>query len=182
MERLSREFDLTIKWLAYPLHPNTPNQGASLEELFAGRGLDIPAVMTKLEGVARKLELPFGKRTMTYNSRPAQELGKWAEDMGRGHEFHMAAFRAYFVEGQNLAATKVLHRLLTDLGLDPDQGLKALEQGDYSQAVDQDWDYSLQCGIKAVPTFMAGGERLVGSKPYVELAALVSEAGAMPKA
>ena len=49
-----------------------------MENLFAGRPVDIPGMLTRLRQVARELDLPFGDRTMTYNSRLAQELGKWA--------------------------------------------------------------------------------------------------------
>jgi predicted DsbA family dithiol-disulfide isomerase len=40
---------------------------------------------------------------MTYNSRLAQELGKWVETRGKGDQYHDAVFQAYFVDGKNLA-------------------------------------------------------------------------------
>ena len=74
-DRLRQEFDLEIEWSVYPLHPEVPDEGMSLYDLFYGR-IDIDSVLARLEGIAAELELPFGKRTMTYNSRKAQELGK----------------------------------------------------------------------------------------------------------
>ncbi len=59
-----------------------PDEGRSLEDLFAGQPVDIDQVMARLKAVARELGLPFGDRAMTYNSRLAQELGHWAETEG----------------------------------------------------------------------------------------------------
>jgi len=79
-----------------------------MEELFADRNIDIPSAMARLKKVARELDLPWGERKKTYNSRLAQELGKWAETKGKGNEYHDAVFRAYFVDGRNIAKTDVL--------------------------------------------------------------------------
>ena len=59
-------------------------EGRSLEDLFRGQPVDIPEILARLKSVARAEGLPFGNREMTYNSRPAQELGKWAESRGEG--------------------------------------------------------------------------------------------------
>ena len=68
---------MSIKWVQFPLHPETPQEGLSLEELFAGRDLDIPAIQEHLKELMRLEGLPYGNRTHTYNSRLAQELSKW---------------------------------------------------------------------------------------------------------
>jgi len=43
-------------------------------------------MMVRLKNAADAEGLPWGTRKMTYNSRLAQELGKWAEEKGRGDE------------------------------------------------------------------------------------------------
>ena len=53
--------------------------------------------------------LPFNaERNMSYNSRLAQELSKWAEEKGKGDEIHDAFFRAYFVDVKNIGKVDVL--------------------------------------------------------------------------
>jgi predicted DsbA family dithiol-disulfide isomerase len=44
-----------------------------------------------LKRLERKTDGPI-KRKKTYNSRLAQELGKWAETKGKGDEYHDAVF------------------------------------------------------------------------------------------
>jgi predicted DsbA family dithiol-disulfide isomerase len=74
--------------------------------------------MEHLKKVAAELRLPWGMRTRTYNSRRAQELGKWAEALGKGDEFHQAVFQAYFVHGRNIADISVLKGIAGTIGLD----------------------------------------------------------------
>jgi predicted DsbA family dithiol-disulfide isomerase len=153
------------------LHPETPEEGRTLEELFAGRDFDIPSMLDHLKRVAADCGLPFGMRSRTYNSRRAQELGKWAESLGKGEEFHLAAFKAYFADGLNIAEIPVLVELAESVGLKGAE--EVLSKGAFKEAVDDDWKYSRDCGITAVPTFIANGRRLVGAQPYNVLEELI---------
>ena len=155
---------IDVQWTAFPLHPETPLEGRTLEELFAGRGFDIPAMLARLKATADELELPFGERSMTYNSRRAQEMGKWAEDMGRGEPFHLAVFRAYFARGRNIARPDVLKAVAEAAGLDGAEALRVLESGKYTLAVDEDWHRSRQLNVTAVPTFRIDGRMLTGAQ------------------
>jgi len=170
--------DLTIRWTAFPLHPETPDEGRSLDELFAGRGVDIPAVLARLKRTADDLGLPFTERSMTYNSRRAQELGKWAEAESRGETFHRLVFEAYFAHGRNIGHLEVLIELAAAAGLDPQEARMVLTQSRYQSAVDADWQRSRDLGITAVPTFQIQGRRLVGAHPYEALRDLALAAGA----
>ena len=169
IEEVKKNFLIEVRWRAFPLHPETPEEGVTLEELFAGRNVDISAVLARLKRVAGELRLPWGERKKTYNSRLAQELGKWAETQGKGDAFHDGAFRAYFVEGWNLAKKDVLIRLAASVGLDEKGAREVLETRRFKEFVDEDWRLSRQWGITAVPTFVTDGAGLVGSQPYEKL-------------
>ena len=169
---MKTEFEIDVHWVAFPLHPETPEEGRSLEDLFAGRPVDIPAMLDRLRRTAADLDLPFGGRIMTYNSRRAQELGKWAEEKGRGDAFHHAAFHAYFAEGKNIAGMDVLMELAEKVGLSGETARQILEEGLYRAAVDADWKRSRELGVTAVPTFILDGRRLVGAQPYEALVKL----------
>lgn len=178
VDNLARRYRFSVRWRAFPLHPETPTEGRSLEDLFQGRGITVDQVMARLKRAAHDLGLPLGDRTTTYNSRLAQEVGKWAEDRGRGEEFHMAAFRAYFVDGLNLALTEVLTDLAESVGLDGREAGRVIDQRSYRGAVDADWEKAAALQVKAVPTLMAGGQRLVGMPPEPQLEAMLIQAGA----
>ena len=174
---MESEFQIAVTWTAFPLHPETPHEGRTLEDLFAGQPVDIPAMLARLKQVARELGLPFGDRPMTYNSRLAQELGKWAEEQGRGDAFHMAVFGAYFEHGENIAIPAVLLRLCEDVGLEAAAAREALDRRTCREAVDRDWQRSRRMGITAVPTFVIDGRRLVGAQSYAALASMLVSAG-----
>ena len=146
----------------------------TLKELFAGRDVNIPAMHKRLREVAESLCLPLSDRTMTYNSRLAQELAKWAESEGKGEEFHRAVFKAYFVEGKNIAMAGELLRLVESIGLPEEEAGRVISSRRFKKAVDADWARSRALGIEAVPTFIFGNRKLVGFQSYEALAELVS--------
>jgi len=113
--------------------------------------------------------LDYGDRSMTYNSRLAQELGTWADTQPGGYAIHDAIYRAYFVEGKNIASKETLIDLATSIGLDSSQATKVLEQRLCSDQVDKDWARSRECQVTGVPTLLAGNHLLVGCQPFEEL-------------
>ena len=156
-------------------------EGLPLEELFAGRNIDLPQAMARLKKVAEELGLPLGDRRKTFNSRLAQELGKWAEGKGKGDDFHNAVFRAYFVDGKNIAKTDALVELAGAVGLPEGEAGEILKTRAFRQAVDSDWALCEKMGISAVPTFVLERQSLVGAQPYEALEELLIESGVKRK-
>ena len=123
-------------------------------------------MVAHLTNVAAELGLPFGNRDKTYNSRLAQELGKWAESQGKGDQFHNAVFRAYFAEGMNIGDIPNLIQLGKTIELPENEIQSVLENRSHKDSVDADWSRSYQLGITAVPTFRVNRQVLVGAQPY----------------
>lgn len=167
-----------MEWKAFPLHPETPQEGRSLEELFAGSNINIPQMLDHLKNVADSLGLPFGTRTKTYNSRLAQELGLWAEVKGKGDEFHHGSFHAYFAEGRNLAELEVLQDIAEKAGLDGNEAKEVITTRSFAEAVDEHWTLSRVKGVTAVPTFIMNNGMLTGARPYQDLVNFIKESGA----
>ena len=161
----------------FPLHPETPAEGRSLEDLFAGRGMDLDAMFTRMKGLMDAEGLPYGQRTHTYNSRLAQELGKWADTQAEGEAIHDALYRAYFVEGLNIGDIDVLVEIAEAVGLPGDAAREVLTSRGFKDSVDEDWEKSRQFGVTGVPTFVAGGHGVVGAQPYEALEQLLRQAG-----
>jgi predicted DsbA family dithiol-disulfide isomerase len=120
--------------------------------------------------------LPYGERSMTYNSRLAQELGKWADRQPGGEAIHDALFRAYFVDGRNIGDPDVLVQIAESVGLPGDQAREVLTRRTHRAAVDADWQKSREYGVTGVPTFVVGRNGVVGAQPYEVLERLVKEA------
>lgn len=130
-------------------------------------------MMDHLRQVASKVGLPFGERKKTYNSRLAQELGKFAEWKGKGDEFHKAVFEAYFVDGQNIGEASVLIEIAELIHLNGKNAQKVIRERTYKDAVDLDWKRSYELGVTAVPTFLFNNQRLVGAQNFETLEKLL---------
>jgi predicted DsbA family dithiol-disulfide isomerase len=178
IEQLKENYDVEVHWTAFPLHPETPEEGFTLEELFAGQPIDIKKILGRLRQVADELGLPLAERKKTYNSRLAQELAKWAESKGKDDSFHEAVFRTYFVEGKNIGKVEELVILAKSIGLPEKEARSVLELRTFKGAVDSDWSRSRALGITAVPTFVADHQEVVGFQSYGVLEQFLKACGA----
>ena len=176
IEKLKAEHNVKVEWVHFPLHPDTPAEGRSLADLFAGRNVDRKAMHEQMKARMDAEGLPYGERTMTYNSRLAQELGKWADTQRGGEAIHDALFRAYFVEARDISQPAVLLDIVRHVGLSADGAREVLEKRMFKDAVDADWKLSREYGVTGVPTFVAGRYGVVGAQPYEALEQLVRKA------
>ena len=176
IEKLKTEHNVKVEWVHFPLHPDTPAEGRSLADLFAGRNVDRKAMHAQMKARMDAEGLPYGERTMTYNSRLAQELGKWADTQPGGEAIHDALFRAYFVDARDISRPEVLLDIASQVGLAVEAAREVLEKRTFRDAVDADWELSRQYGITGVPTFVVGRYGVVGAQPYEALEQLVKEA------
>jgi predicted DsbA family dithiol-disulfide isomerase len=176
IEKLKAEHNVKVEWVHFPLHPETPAEGRLLADLFAGRNMDRKAMHAAMKARMDAEGLPYGERTMTYNSRLAQELGKWADTQPGGEALHDAFFRAYFVDARDISQPAVLLEIAASVGLPIDGAREVLEKRTFKGAVDADWALSRRYGVTGVPTFVAGGYGVVGAQPYEALEKLVLKA------
>ena len=168
----------------FPLHPNTPTEGRTLESLFAGRGVDLNAAHERMQQLMDAERLPYARRTHTYNSRLAQELGKWADTGPDGDVLHDALYRAYFVDGRNISDPRVLVELVTKTdtpGLSPNTAQQVLFERRFKDAVDADWTRAGRLGITGIPTFVMSEQCIVGAQPYEALREFATQQGATPR-
>ena len=182
VDRLVSHYNIQIKYVQFPLHPDTPQEGLTLEQLFAGRDIDIPTAQSRMQRLMAAERLPYGERTMTYNSRLAQELAKWADTQPGADAIHDALFRAYFVDGLNIALFENLVAIAERIGQNGQQSREVLQQRSMRAAVDADWQRSRDVGVTGVPTFLVGNQGVAGAQPYEVLEKLVVEGGAKPSA
>ncbi len=178
IEKLTQTFDIVARYVHFPLHPDTPKQGRSLQDLFGGGADAVKARHAKMATLMAVEGLRYAERTHTYNSRLAQELGKWADTQDGGVAIHDALFRAYFVDRRNLADLDVLLDVAQSVGLPPAAARQVLEERSFSDAVDKDWARSRQLGVTGVPTFVAGQAGVVGAQPFHVIEQLLIQAGA----
>ena len=181
IEKLRENYDIDIKLIHFPLHPDTPPEGREMAGFYAQRGLDPDKMYTDMKERMDGEGLPYGKRTHSYNSRLAQELGKWADTLEDGARLHDALYRAYFVDSKNIGDADVLLEVVGSVGLSVDAARAVMETRSFKEAVDADWEKSRQYGVTGVPTFVAGGYGVVGAQPYEALEQFLNQVTAEAK-
>lgn len=170
VKKLKQNYDIIVRLVHFPLHPDTPAEGRARE--------DFKARNTRMEGLMEAEGLPYGARSHTYNSRLAQEIGTWAETQSGGGSIHDKFFAAYFVDCRNIGDVEVIIDVVKSAGLDQRQARAVLAERRFKDAVDADWEKSRSYGITGVPTFVCNGQGLVGAQPYEALEQFITEAGA----
>ena len=176
IDNIKDKYDVELKFVQFPLHPETPLEGRPLEALFNTSSAEIEKKNQHMKGLMDAEGLPYGQRTHTYNSRNAQELAKWAESQPNSYGIHEALFKAYFVEGQNLADLAVLQTVCEKTGLDKNAATEAIESSQFAGAVDADWGKSRSYGVTGVPTYVIGQAGIVGAQPQSAIEQLLQEA------
>ena len=170
VKTLKQNYDIIVRLVHFPLHPDTPAEGRARE--------DFKARNTRMQGLMEAEGLPYSVRSHTYNSRLAQEIGTWAETQSGGNAIHDKFFEAYFVDCRNIGDVDVIIDIVKSVGLDEQQARAVLAERRLKDAVDADWEKSRSYGVTGVPTFFSNGKGLVGAQPYEVLERFMIEAGA----
>ena len=174
-DRLRRELGVELELTYFPLHPDTPDAGLDLAEMF-GDPRRVEAAHDRLRKLMAAEGLAFNPSGRTFNSRLAQELGAWAQTQPDGDAIHDALYRAVFVHGRNIAEEQTLLEVVGSVGLDVEVARQVLRERSFRDRVDADWQRSRELGVTGVPTFVANGYGVVGAQPYEVLAQMVAEA------
>ena len=178
VKQLKKTYNIEVKIVHFPLHPDTPQEGRTLQDMFGAGPEDIKVKNDHMQNLMDTEGLSYNARSHTFNSRLAQEVGSWAETQLGGNAIHDKFFEAYFVNSLNLADGGVIIDIVKSVGLDEQEARKVIEDRTFRDAVDADWQKSHSYGVTGVPTFVSAGQGLVGAQPYGTLEHLVKEVGA----
>ena len=175
--RLLEEFDLTIDWRGFPLHPRTPKGGMPLASLFGAAR--IPAVKEHMKEFAAR----FGVTGIVHperlpNTRRVLAMAEYARSEGKLEAFRKAGMEAHWRGGNSLETDEDLGAVAESVGLDPAAALAAADSPRFQGEVDSKLADAAAAGVTGIPTFFIGDEAVVGCQPYEVLAAAAERAGA----
>ena len=174
--RLLSEFDLTLDWRGFELHPGTPPGGVSLSRLFPG--VPLPSLHERTRRFAERFGVSgFAPPDVLQNTRRALAIAELARDRGRLEPFRAAAFEAYWRQEKNLEDDGDLGAIAVAAGLPRDLALHAADDAAILKRVDEMQDEARANGVTGIPTFIIADEEVVGCHPYEVLAAAAARAG-----
>jgi predicted DsbA family dithiol-disulfide isomerase len=176
--RLLAELDLALDWYGFELHPQTPAGGMPLGNLFPGTPLEPLHERTKRFGATFGVR-DFQPPDWLSNSRMALAIAEHARDEGRLEPFRQAAMQAHWRAGKNLENREDLSAIAVAAGLDPGRALAAAAEPALLARVDARQAEAKAQGVRGIPTFAFGAERVVGCQPYEAVLAAALRAGAV---
>ena len=148
---------------AYLLHPDTPKEGAPRT---SRPGETENELSEPLRSQASEAGLIMKPPPVTPNSMYVLEATEYAQQQGKFLEFHKAAYKAMWEDGQDLGHLKVIEAVAKGVDLDSAELMERLGNKDYSSTVMGQYQEALQYGIRGIPTFLVGNLMFTGAQPY----------------
>ncbi len=160
------EHPFVIEWQPFQLNPTMPPEGmdrrAYLETKF-GTKAEAARVYAQIDAAARAagIEINFEAIRRTPNTLDAHRLILWAGVEGCQNAVVSALFRGFFLNGRDIGKTDDLCAIAQDCGMDGTLvGRLLAGDTDRDEIIARDRQ-AREMGVRAVPTFILGGEAVV---------------------
>ncbi|MCC7258378.1 MAG: DsbA family oxidoreductase [Gammaproteobacteria bacterium] len=161
-----------VTWFPFQLSPDMPREGRDRREHYASifGAARVEEIATRMretgaaEGIA--FDTPPGARSP--NTLSAHVLLYWASRIAGVDQNALAEklFAAHHVRGEDIGSPHVLAGIASEVGMNPAEVLRALQDGTDEDVVRGLADQARQAGISGVPFFIIAGEHgLSGAQP-----------------
>ena len=169
-----------IEWHSYQLHPELgENESISYYEFMSDKlGISEDALKERLNGVmqmAKAAGLDYRlEEAKEYNTFNAHRIIHKAKEKGVADQMEEAIFKAFFIEGKNLANTQILTETAMAAGLNSPEIEDALLNDKYYSSIWSDFNEADKREVELVPTFfLSDGSKILASpEPEVFLEAI----------
>ena len=171
LDRLYQETQVDLHWRAYQLRPS------SAQPMTAEMRTAIEKEHVRVGEIARTQNgLLLHPGPIGIGTRDAHIATKFAESHDRGNQFHLAAMKAYWLEGRSLEDKKILQEIAESAGLDRAGLLEALENRSFAALVDADLMQAANREISGVPAVVFASKYiLAGAQPYAVFKRLLDQ-------
>ena len=160
LESFPHKDQVEVIYRSYELDPNEPRDTdqTTYDSLAKKYGMSVQEAKSMTENVvaqARTVGLSYDFDVIKpTNSFDAHRVTHYAAEQGRAKEMTEVLFSAYFEKGEHIGSREVLIRLAGEVGIDPKQTAKMLEESTYSEEVRSDEKQGADLGIQGVPFFV----------------------------
>jgi predicted DsbA family dithiol-disulfide isomerase len=171
LDRLHQETQVELHWRSYQLRPTSAGpMPAEMRTMIEKEHVRVVEIARTQHGLALRPG-PIGIST-----RAAHIATKFAGSRHKENQFHLAAMKAYWLEGRSLEDEQILQDIAEQVGLDPDGFLEALENRSFAALVDADLMQATNREISGVPAVVFNGKYiLAGAQPYAVFKRLLDQ-------
>lgn len=160
LKQFEHRDNIEIIWKSYQLDPSKPEnvQDTYLNYLVKRKGMteqQVEGMLNNVTQMAKQAGLEYHlDQCIIVNSMKAHQLIQYAKTKGLGDAAEEQLFRAFFIEGKNIADLETLKQLATEIGLDATEVDQAFTDQKYHALVQQDIQEAQQIGVQGVPFFV----------------------------
>lgn len=160
LEQFADKKNIEVIWKSFQLDPTIPEVATEsyTDYLVKRKGMAVEQVQGMLSNVtqmATQVGLDYHlDQSVIVNSLKAHQLIQFAKSKNLGNEAEERLFKAFFIEGKNIADTETLVQLGKDFGLDESEIKAILEDEKYKYEIAQDIQEAQNIGVTGVPFFV----------------------------
>lgn len=175
IDELGIQDQVEITWQPFELNPSMPAEGENLTEHIerkygltaqeAGRN----AENIKKLGAEMGFEFDFFDGMRIVNTKDAHLLLDYAKGQGKQTELKMRLFDACFTEKKDISDQQVLAKELQSIGLNSDEALLQLSDGEALKALRTAETFWQNLGVSSVPTIVFNRESAVTGAQSVDV-------------
>lgn len=172
LAQLPYQDEVETVYHSYELDPGAPRDaGHDIHDMLSGKyGMSREQAKQMNNNVSEQASavgLTYNlDRAVPTNTFDAHRLTHFAAQYGKQVEMTERLFQAYFTDGLHVGDIQVLTDLAAEVGLDREAAARALESGQYADAVRADQREAVQFGIQGVPFFVINRKYAVsGAQP-----------------
>lgn len=149
VDKLAKELDLAVELISWqmPKDAVVPSKPDNYRE----EGKKFALNLANHLDTALNYESPFA------GTRIAHEATKIAKSMGKELEYNSALFNLKWIEGKNISDQELLVETAEEIGLDKETFRSALVSRQGREAVESDFERSVNEKIWTIPSFISGG-------------------------
>lgn len=159
VKKLKTSIPLADDWVTWEIHPDTPREGANIQDVVPG--IDLCARRHKLNALGEPVGIAPGNKEFIPNTRWALEIAEFAKENHKIHEWIDRVYNASFVENRNIGDKTVLLNIAGQMGLDADKICQALDKGHYTHLLKEHDQECSEKKVEWVPTIFSGNEKLL---------------------
>jgi predicted DsbA family dithiol-disulfide isomerase len=178
------EIAVDVHWRPYQLAPELPADGVPRRDYMIGKfgsAERIAQIHERLTGIGAEegIAFAFDRIEIAPNTMNAHRLVLWARAGGQQDAVVESLFRAFFVEGRNLADNAVLMAIGEAHGLDPALLAELYASEADIERTQREIGSAQRIGVTGVPFFIVGGKYgIAGAEAPETIAGAIRQAAA----
>ncbi len=161
VKELESKYNFELEHVGFEIHPETPQNGSNLYDLFPG----VENMIENLKIQGKKYNINFGNLKLLSNSYKALLVGEYAKEVNKNDGFTQGIFKAYFEDCKDIGDEKVILEVAKSVDISEKEVKKALSSKKYKKILESNLQEGVSYGVESVPTFIINDKyKIVGAE------------------